>query len=110
LEALPHAAGSDGVVTIDAKGHNITLCDAMRQQGYTLSNCTVEESDFEKRADAELSGLLEFQFLNSSIITVTTPCLSQVCARARTCVCVRVQARVRVSSACARAHTRCSTV
>jgi hypothetical protein len=88
LAVLPHAARSDGLVTIDDKGHNITLCGAMRLQGYELSNCTVEDSDFRKGADAELSGLLQFQYVNSSIITVTAPCLSQVCA----CVRERVRA------------------
>ncbi len=59
----------------------------------------------------ELSGLLEFEYVNRSIITVTTPCLSLVCARPRVRPRVRprlrVRARVRVSSACARAHMRC---
>ena len=112
LVGLPNATGVEGLVTIDDKGHDITLCDAMRQKGYELSNCTVEESDFRKVADAELSGLLQFKYVNSSIITVTTPCLSQVCLRVRAFV-VRVGAR----SVCvfARAHvcvwvggTRCA--
>ena len=79
LDGLPKATVIGGLVTIDDKGHNITLCDVMRQKGYELSNCTMEESDFRKVADADLSELLQFKYVNRSIITVTTPCLSQVC-------------------------------
>ena len=78
LAALRHAVGDGGSVTIDEEGYNVTLCDAMQQKGYELSNCTVEESNFRKDPDLELSGLLQFQYMNSSLITLTTPCLSQV--------------------------------
>ncbi len=77
LAAMRNAVGDGDFVTIDEEGYNVTLCDAMRQKGYEPSNCTVEESDFRKDPDLELSGLLEFQYMNSSI-TLTTPCLSQV--------------------------------
>jgi hypothetical protein len=81
LAALRRAVGDDGFVTIDEPGYNVTLCDAMRDKGYEPSNCTAQEPDFRtgpKKPDLELSGLLQFQYVNSSVITFTTPCLSQV--------------------------------
>ena len=78
LAALRHFVGDDGSVTIDEMGHNDTLCDAMQGIGYELSNCTVAEPNFRKEPDPELSGLLQVQYVNSSVITFTTPCLSQV--------------------------------
>jgi hypothetical protein len=78
LSALRHAVGDDGSVTIDEFTYNVTLCDAMRGKGYELSNCTAEAPEFQTDVDEELSGLLQIQYVNSSVITFTTPCLSQV--------------------------------
>jgi hypothetical protein len=84
LAALRHAVGDDGSVTIDER-YNVTLCDAMRDKGYEPSNCTAEEPNFQTDTDQELSGLLQFQYVNSSVITFTTPCLSQVGTCAFSC-------------------------
>jgi hypothetical protein len=65
-------------ITIDEPGMNSTLCDAMGQEGFELSNCTGGVLDFESDADPELSVLLRVRYVNDSFFTFVTPCLSKV--------------------------------
>ncbi len=65
-------------ITIDEPGMNSTLCDAMGQEGFELSNCTGGVLDFEPDADPELSVLLRVRCVNDSVFTFVTPCLSKV--------------------------------
>ncbi len=65
-------------ITIDELGMNSTLCDAMGQEGFELSNCTGGVLDFEPDADPELSALLRVRYVNDSVFTFVTPCLSKV--------------------------------
>jgi hypothetical protein len=73
------------LVTINEPGMNLTLCDAMEQEGFQLSNCSGDESDdLEKKVDLELSALLQFRNVNESLLTFITPCLNTV-SHSRAC-------------------------
>jgi hypothetical protein len=81
LAVLSHAvvgADNSDSITIDEPGMNSTLCDAMVQEGFELSNCTGGVLDFEPDADPELSVLLRVRYVNESVFTFITPCLSKV--------------------------------
>jgi len=69
---------SSHLITIDEPGMNSTLCDAMVQEGFELSNCTGRVLNFEPDADPELSVLLRVRYVNESVFTFITPCLSKV--------------------------------
>jgi hypothetical protein len=78
LATLHATFGGDNWITIDEPDVNTTLCDAMVQEGFKLSNCTAGVLHSETNADPELSVLLRVRVVNESVLTFTTPCLSKV--------------------------------
>ncbi len=87
LALLAHALVGDNLdrISIDEPGLNSTLCDAMVQEGFEISNCAGGDLDLEQNVDFELSALLQFHTLNESVFAFTTPCLNTTVRRCMLC-------------------------